>query len=203
MENKKYLIGLTGQSGAGKTTISEVFRENGYEVLNADLIARNLQENGAVIDILAQEFGQQVITDEGKLNRKVLANIVFSDEKELQKLNDIMFPLVTQVIIQMSEKTDKDKILLDAPQLFESGANKMCYFTIAVTAPKEILIERIMKRDNITEKLANKRLSKQHTEEFFKENADFVINNNGSENELKKFTQHIVNSINDILRQFN
>lgn len=201
MENKKYLIGLTGQSGAGKTTISEVFRENGYEVLNADLIARNLQENGAVIDILAQEFGQQVITDEGKLNRKVLANIVFSDEKELQKLNDIMFPLVTQVVIQMSDKTDKDKILLDAPQLFESGTNKMCYFTIAVTAPKEILIERIMKRDSITEEMAKKRLFNQHTEEFFKENADFIINNNGSENELKKFTQHIVNSINKVISE--
>lgn len=201
MENKKYLIGLTGQSGAGKTTVSEVFRKNGYEVLNADLIARNLQENGAVIDILAQEFGQQVITNEGKLNRKVLANIVFSDEKELQKLNDIMFPLVTQVVIQMSEKTDKDKILLDAPQLFESGANKMCYFTIAVTAPKEILIKRIMKRDSITEEMAKKRLSNQHTEEFFKENADFIINNNGSENELKKFTQHIVNSINKIISE--
>ena len=199
MENKKYLIGLTGQSGAGKTTVSKVFQENGYEVLNADLIARNLQENDAVIDILAQEFGQQVITDEGKLNRKVLANIVFSDEKELEKLNNVMFPLVMHQVLQLSEKTDKDKILLDAPQLFESGANKMCYFTLAVTAPRETLITRIMNRDNITEEMANKRLSKQYTEEFFKENADFVINNNGSEEELRKFTQHIINSIDKVI----
>ena len=199
MENKKYLIGLTGQSGAGKTTVSKVFQENGYEILNADLIARNLQENGAVIDILAQEFGQQVITDEGKLNRKILANIVFSDKKELEKLNNIMFPLVMHQVLQLSEKTDKDKILLDAPQLFESGANKMCYFTLAVTAPRETLITRIMNRDNITEEMANKRLSKQYTEEFFKENADFVINNNGSEEELRKFTQHIINSIDKVI----
>lgn len=201
MENKKYLIGLTGQSGAGKTTVSKVFQENGYEILNADLIARNLQENGAVIDILAQEFGQQVITDEGKLNRKILANIVFSDKKELEKLNNIMFPLVTHQVIQLSEKSNKNKILLDAPQLFESGVNKMCYFTLAVTAPRETLITRIMNRDNITEEMANKRLSKQHSEEFFKENADFIINNNGSENELKKFTQHIVNSINMVISE--
>ena len=199
MENKKYLIGLTGQSGAGKTTVAKVFQENGYEVLNADLIARNLQENGAVIDKLVETFGDTIVTNEGKLNRKSLANIVFSDEKELKKLNDIMFPLVMHKILQLSEKTDKDKILLDAPQLFESGANKMCYFTIAITAPKELLIQRIMKRDNITEEMANKRLSKQHTEKFFNENADFVINNNNSEEELKMFTQHIINSINKVI----
>ena len=110
-----------------------------------------------------------------------------------------MFPLVMHKILQLSEKTDKDKILLDAPQLFESGANKMCYFTIAITAPKELLIQRIMKRDNITEEMANKRLSKQHTEKFFNENADFVINNNNSEEELKMFTQHIINSINKVI----
>ncbi len=199
MENKKYLIGLTGQSGAGKTTVAEVFKENGYEVLNADLIARNLQENCAVVDVLAQEFGQQIVTDEGKLNRKILANIVFSDKKELEKLNNIMFPLVMHQVIQLGEKTDKDRILLDAPQLFESNANKMCYFTLAVTAPKEMLIKRIMNRDNITEEMARKRLSNQHTEEFFKENADFVINNNDSKEELKKFAQHIVNSIDKII----
>lgn len=199
MENKKYLIGLTGQSGAGKTTVAKVFQENGYEVLNADLIARNLQENGAVIDKLVETFGDTIVTNEGNLNKKSLANIVFSDEKELKKLNDIMFPLVMHKILQLSEKTDKDKILLDAPQLFESGANKMCYFTIAITAPKELLIQRIMKRDNITEEMANKRLSKQHTEKFFNENADFVINNNNSEEELKMFTQHIINSINKVI----
>ena len=199
MENKKYLIGLTGQSGAGKTTVAKVFQENGYEVLNADLIARNLQENGAVIDKLVETFGDTIVTNEGTLNRKSLANIVFSDEKELKKLNDIMFPLVMHKILQLSEKTDKDKILLDAPQLFESGANKMCYFTIAMTASKELLIQRIMKRDNITEEMANKRLSKQHTEKFFNENADFVINNNNSEEELKMFTQHIINSINKVI----
>ena len=199
MENKKYLIGLTGQSGAGKTTVAKIFQENGYKVLNADLIARELQENDAVIDKLAETFGDKIVTDEGKLNRKSLANIVFSDEKELKKLNNIMFPLVMHKILQLSEKTNKNKILLDAPQLFESGANKICYFTIAITAPKELLIQRIMKRDNITEEMANKRLSKQHTENFFNKNADFVINNNSNEEELKKFTQHIVNSIDKII----
>ena len=170
MENKKYLIGLTGQSGAGKTTVAEVFRENGYEVLNADLIARNLQKNDAVIDILSQTFGKQIITEEGKLNRKILANIVFSDKEKLEELNSIMFPLVMHQVIQLSEKTDKEKILLDAPQLFESGANKFCYFTLSVIAPENVLIERIIKRDNITEEMARKRLSNQHSAEFFKEN---------------------------------
>lgn len=199
MENKKYLIGLTGQSGAGKTTVAKIFQENGYEVLNADLIARELQENNAVIDKLVETFSDRIITDEGKLNRKSLANIVFSDEKELEKLNNIMFPLVMHKILQLSEKTNKNKILLDAPQLFESGANKMCYFTIAITAPQELLIQRIMKRDNITEEMANKRLSKQHTEKFFNENADFIINNNSNEKELKSFVQHIINSIDKII----
>ena len=199
MENKKYLIGLTGQSGAGKTTVAKIFQENGYEVLNADLIARELQENNAVIDKLVETFSDRIITDEGKLNRESLANIVFSDEKELEKLNNIMFPLVMHKILQLSEKTNKNKILLDAPQLFESGANKMCYFTIAITAPQELLIQRIMKRDNITEEMANKRLSKQHTEKFFNENADFIINNNSNEKELKSFVQHIINSIDKII----
>ena len=201
MENKKYLIGLTGQSGAGKTTVAEVFRENGYEVLNADLIARNLQKNDAVIDILSQTFGKQIITEEGKLNRKILANIVFSDKEKLKELNSIMFPLVMHQVIQLSEKTDKEKILLDAPQLFESGANKFCYFTLSVIAPENVLIERIMKRDNITEEMAKKWLSNQHNAEFFKENSDFVINNNDSEEELKKFAHHIIKSIDKVITE--
>ena len=201
MENKKYLIGLTGQSGAGKTTVVEVFRENGYEVLNADLIARNLQKNDAVIDILSQTFGKQIITEEGKLNRKILANIVFSDKEKLKELNSIMFPLVMHQVIQLSEKTDKEKILLDAPQLFESGANKFCYFTLSIIAPENVLIERIMKRDNITEEMARKRLSNQHSAEFFKENSDFVINNNDSEEELKKFAHHIIKSIDKVIAE--
>lgn len=189
------VVGLTGQSGAGKTTVSDVFKENGYTIINADKIARELQSKQSTLKRLSKVFGEDIINEDGSLNRKTLGRIVFSDKTELSKLNKIMFPLVTTEINKVIFNTNNNFFLLDAPQLFESGFNNNCTITISVIAPRDTLINRIMERDNISKKDAENRLNSQKSEIFFRENADFVLENNSSIENLKKQALELINTI--------
>ena len=173
----KVIIGLTGQSGAGKSTVSHLFERDGFFVINADRVSREVTTRTDVLKILENNFGKSIILDDGTLNRRKLAGIVFSDKEKLQLLNSIMFPIVTKEIENKIKETDCVYFLLDAPQLFESGANKMCDRIVSVIAPKEMLIERAMERDEISYEEAEKRLNSQYPEQFFIDNSDFVINN--------------------------
>lgn len=174
---KKEIIGLTGQSGAGKTTVSFIFKQNDFFVINADKIARELQNEQHTLSLLSSAFGKEIITENNALDRRKLAKIVFSDKNQLTKLNNIMFPLVTDKINQIISKTEEDFILLDAPQLYESGADKLCNTIVAVIASKKKLIERVMERDEISYEDAEKRLNSQKSEDFFIQNATYIIKN--------------------------
>lgn len=178
------IIGLTGQTGAGKSTVSEIFEQNGFAVINADIIARKVAEKGsACLEKIQYNFGNNVICNDGSLNRKKLGDIVFSDKKKLDILNSIMYPEITaeikkQIKILFSE--NKNFILLDAPTLFESGADCLCDFIVSVIADDDIRKKRIIKRDNLTEKQALNRMNSQHNQEFFIQNSDYLIKNNNS-----------------------
>lgn len=191
---KKIIIGLTGQSGAGKTIISSMFEQEGFNILNADEISRDIINTNDVLNKLAITFGQNIIED-GILNRKNLANIVFSNKEKLMLLNSIMFPLVKEKINLEINKSSNQFILLDAPQLFEAEANKMCDYIVSVIAPKEKLIERIMQRDNINEQEASNRLSSQYNQDFFITHSDFIINNNCTIGELYHKVKNIIKTI--------
>lgn len=191
----KKIVGLTGQSGAGKTTVSFLFETNDFFIINTDKIARQLQSEPFVIEILKNNFGDEVVTPDKALDRKQLARIVFSDKKELEKLNSIMFPLVIDKVKEIILDTEEPLILLDAPQLFESGVNCICDTIVAVICSKNKLIERIVERDNITVENAKLRLNSQKTEKFFIDNADYVIQNNSDIENLIRETDNIINLI--------
>lgn len=176
----KTVVGLTGQTGAGKSTVSKVFAENGFYIINADHTARKVMEKGSrCLDEVVNAFGTDILNNDGTLDRKALAFIVFNDKSMLDKLNSITYPHITAEISEVIKNTD-GFILLDAPTLFESGTDKLCDIIVSVTADPEIRKKRIVKRDNLTHEQAVSRMKSQLDEDFFVSHSDFVIKNNGS-----------------------
>lgn len=172
-----YIVGLTGQSGAGKTTVSEVFSQNGFAVINADLVARELQQPETdCTKILKQNFPD--CYNGNILIRQNLAQKVFNNKQSLELLNNIMYPFILDSIDKEIKRLNNNYILLDAPTLFESGCDKYCDCIVGVVCEKQTLINRIVQRDNISKELAEARLKNQKSIEFFKNNCKYIINNN-------------------------
>ncbi len=182
------IIGVTGSSGAGKDTLCEIL-ENKYnaEIVDADKIARKLSKKGTMyLKSIVDCFGSNIIDRQGELNRKKLASIIFEDEKKREELNRLTFIYVVDEIKRQINKLKKDIIVVNAPLLFESNLNQICDFVIAIIADKDIQIERIMKRDSLSKEEAEKRLNMQNTNEFFEENADYIIYNKESIKDIEK-----------------
>ncbi|MBO5449144.1 MAG: dephospho-CoA kinase [Ruminococcus sp.] len=191
------IIGLTGQSGAGKTTVSEIFAKNGFGVINCDLIARKATENGSECNKQLAEFFPDCFDENFMLDRKALSREVFGDPDKNKILGTIIYPYITKLIEKeiLRLSGEYDYILLDAPTLFEAGADKLCSIKIAVLADPEIRLERIMQRDGISETLAKKRFSSQHSADFFKEKCDYVIYNNGEAESAAEQAEKIIGMI--------
>ena len=193
------VIGLTGQSGAGKTTVCRVFEENGFAIINADKIARQIMEKGMpCLDELAECFGAEILQEDGALNRQKLADIVFSDKEKLKQLNAISYPYITSEILNKIKRLSEEKckyVLLDAPTLFESRADDFCNLIISVTATEKNRTARVAERDGITAEQIKKRFSSQHTERFFINHSDFIIKNNKSVDELVEKAKEVAEKI--------
>ena len=187
--NKPFTLGLTGQSGAGKSYICKKLEKHGFNIVDCDDVVKNIYDNDKIlVKTLCDEFGD--ILTNGKLDRKKLGNIVFNDKSKLEKLNSLVHPAV----IGRCESLAKLPCVLDAPQLFEAKAQNKCFKTIAVLASEKTRIERITKRDNITVEEAKKRLSSQFSEDYFKSNCDFVIYNN-DEDDIDREIDDILHSL--------
>lgn len=173
------IIGLTGLTGAGKSTVAQKLMAYGCYHIDADKVAREvINNNENVKNKLKERFGDDVINADGTTNRPVLASRAFADTDSTDALNAITHPAVTeeiQSIIKDMEEVGYRGVIIDAIALFESGEDKLCDFTVAVIAPKDIRLERILKRDNITEEKALERINAQKDEKFFTEKADFVL----------------------------
>lgn len=175
------IIGLTGQTGAGKSTVSGILEKYGCYHIDADKIAHEILDSDAdVQNKLAERFGKDVIGEDGKVNRAVLAKYAFADTQSTLSLNAITHPAVNkkiQSIISKQSEYGAKAVIIDAIALFESGEAKLCDFTVAVTAPREIRLERIISRDRISVSRAEERINAQKDEKFFSVNADYIINN--------------------------
>ncbi|MBR4092461.1 MAG: dephospho-CoA kinase [Oscillospiraceae bacterium] len=192
------VVGLTGQSGAGKTTVCDTFEKSGFAVINADIVAREVMSKGSkCLEETVNVFGD-ILLEDGSLDRKKLAGIVFSDTDKLRIYENIIFPYIISSIkekIDIFKKEMYNYVLLDAPTLFESKADNLCDIIVSVIADREIRIERILKRDSITLDEAESRLNSQKNDDFYIEKSDYVIRNNGSLSELENNTINVVNSI--------
>ncbi len=195
------VVGLTGQTGAGKTTVCKVFSENGFSVINADHISRLVMEKGQpCLAEICEFFGKDILLENGNLDRPKLAGLVFTDKKKLELLNSITYPYITAEILKMIRKLSaegKKLILLDAPTLFESRADDFCELIISVISREEFRAERIMKRDNISRESAQYRMDSQLKEEFFRTHSDFIIKNNSDIDNLFAVATEVTDKIKD------
>jgi dephospho-CoA kinase len=176
-------IGLTGNIGSGKTTVSKVFEVLGIPVFYADDAAKEVMVNDKIlIDGIKLAFGDQAYFDDGGLNRKYIAGIVFNDNKQLAKLNSLVHPATFRAFdAWVKSISDVPYVLKEAALLFESDSYKLCDHTIMVQAPLEERIKRVMQRDKLTRDEVEKRNAKQFSEEEKAKLADYLINNDGSQ----------------------
>lgn len=192
------IIGLTGQSGAGKTTVCETFEKNGFCIINADIVAREVMSKGSECLLKTAKTFDGILLSDGSLYRKKLADIVFSDNEKLKAYERIIFPYILSSInekISFYKKVGCEYLLLDAPTLFESGADRLCDRIISVISDRNARLSRIIKRDDITTEQAEKRLNSQNDDEFYKKKSDYVIENNGSYDELQKEAENVISLI--------
>lgn len=189
-------VGLTGQSGAGKTTAGELFVEKNYGVINCDMVSRKVVSDGSnCLNALVSEFGVVILNPDNTLNRSCLAEIVFTSNDKLMKLNEIIFPYITDKIIQTAEtliESGFKVIVLDAPTLFESGMDRLCDIVVAVVADYTMRVNRIIERDNISIEMAQARIASQYDDSFFKQKADILISNDGNKEDLSQKLTKVV-----------
>ncbi len=173
------IIGITGLTGAGKGTVAQRLVAYGCYHIDADKVARKVINNSETVKKqLQNRFGEDIIDKDGKICRPVLAQRAFADNDSTNALNEITHPAVTEKIKEIIAEKEKEgykAVIIDAIALFESGEDKLCDFTVAVVAPMEIRLERIINRDNLTLEKAMERINAQKSEDFFTRQADFIL----------------------------
>jgi len=176
-------VGITGNIGSGKTTVSKIFELLGVPVFSADAAAKSVMTNDqALISDIKATFGNESYFDDGSINRKYIAGKVFNDPAELAKLNALVHPATFRAFDGWSKKFPNAPYLLkEAAILFESGSYKLCDYSIIVTAPKELRMQRVIARDDISIEEAQSRDARQMPEEEKIKLADFRIKNDDSE----------------------
>lgn len=173
------IIGITGGTGCGKTTLLKTIEQAGGLILDCDAVYHNLlQTDESLLTAIETRFPGTV--ENGQLQRKKLGAIVFTDKQALLDLNTITHSAVkAEVQRQLAQKPAFAAI--DAIALFEGGLAELCDITVAVTAPGETRVQRLMLRDNISEEYARSRIAAQHDESWFRDRCDCILKNNGTQ----------------------
>ena len=202
---KTMIIGLTGQTGAGKSTLSGMFAERSVAVINADAVARDTMEHSkSCLMDLVLAFSTEVIHPDATLNREKLAEICFSDRKKLRRLNEVTYPYIIEAIahkIEQARARGERMLLLDAPTLFESGADKECDYVVSVTAAAPERERRIIARDGLSQEEARERIAAQHDEDYYKSRSWRVLENNGSADSLKNEVSALLATLEGMMEQ--
>ena len=173
------ILGITGGTGCGKTTLLTLIQEHGGLVLDCDALYHTLLRTQKDL-ICAIEARFPGTVAQGVLQRKKLGNIVFSDQQALLDLNKITHSAIKAEVLRQLE-TNPALAAIDAIALFEGGLAELCDITVAVTAPEEARIARLMARDSIPEDYARSRIRAQHDESWFRSRCDYVLENNGTQ----------------------
>lgn len=178
------VIGLTGGIASGKTTVSTFLKSKGYEVIDADLISREIYNvDEEAYKKVITEFGTEILNNDRTINRKKLGKVVFNNKLKLKKLNEITHPIITNKILKKIEESKlrgKKICFVDAALLIEANLVKYVDEVWLVVADEEVQINRLMKRDNISYEDAKKRIESQMPVAEKKKYADFIINNSES-----------------------
>ena len=183
------VLGLTGNIGCGKSSVSTIFMNHGIDIVDADIVARHIFEDLDLLNKVFSTFGETIKNEDGSLNRKALGNIVFNDDKKLIALNNLTHPKIKENILKKVEeykKQGKKIVAIDAALLIEDNYIPYIDKLILVTCKKDIQIKRIIARDNCTKEEAISRINSQMSQEEKVKYADYIIDNSGTIEELRK-----------------
>lgn len=196
------IIGITGPTGAGKTTALNALTALGAEVLDADQVYhRLLDTNEGLRARLVRAFGPDILDEAGKVDRKRLSAAVYPDR--LEELNGLTHPVIVDELFrraQLAQRAGRPAAAIDAIALVESGIAERCDVVVAVLAPLEVRIRRIMARDGIDEAYARRRALAQKGEDFFRSHADYVLEN-GEEDTPEAFAARCSALFAEILKE--
>ena len=181
----KYIVGITGPIGAGKSTVLRILRQLGADTIDADQIAREVMEPGAAAyDAVVAAFGPRILADNGRIDRGRLADIVFSDPQALRRLEGIVHPAVFEAVKRRIEESHRPVIALEAIKLLEAGLSlTLCDEVWVVVADQAVQLQRLRAR-GVPEEEALRRLAAQMPREEYIRRADVVIDNSGSLDDL-------------------
>ena len=197
-------IGLTGGIGSGKSTVSLMLKTAGFEIIDADIIARQIYDDEKLLRKVYETFGNDIKNEDGSLNRKALGRIVFSDDEKLIQLNKLTHPVIRQKVsdeIEEYKSQNEEIVILDAALLVESDYLNFIDKLLVVTCKENIQIERIIARDNCSIEEALGRIKSQMSQENKVKYADYVIDNSATLSELRKKAFIFMNYIKEKWRE--
>nr|WP_317331221.1 dephospho-CoA kinase [uncultured Romboutsia sp.] len=189
------ILGLTGSIGCGKSSLSNILKDNNIDIIDADIISRKIFEDEKLLASVFEQFGDSIKNKDGSLNRKALGNIVFNDDNKLIELNNLTHPKIKEKILNEIEKAklyNKYIVAIDAPLLIEGGYLDIVDKVLVITCNEDIQINRIQKRDNCSKEEALSRISSQISQEDKVKYADYVLDNSGDLKELKEKTNEFL-----------
>ena len=179
-------VGLTGGSGSGKGYLCSLLSDKDICIIDTDAVYHNMISSPSPCTAaLASAFGKAVLGENGGIDRGVLGSIVFSSKEKLARLNSIAHSFIREECNKIITDSNAKIVILDAPVLFESGFDSMCDLTVGVVASEEKRIERIIRRDSISREKAVARIKNQHSDDWFREKWDIVVENDGGELEAQ------------------
>ncbi|MHC9079645.1 dephospho-CoA kinase [Bacillus altitudinis] len=191
------VIGLTGGIASGKSTVSQMIKEKGIRVVDADVIAKEAVSKGsAALHQIVQTFGEEVLLPNGELNRQQLGAIIFSDEEKRKKLNAIVHPEVRKEMLEQRDEgvsNNETFVVLDIPLLFESKLEGLVDRIIVVYTTPELQLSRLMNRNDLSEEEALNRIHSQQPLEEKCQKADRVIENTKDLAFMRKQLENILN----------
>jgi dephospho-CoA kinase len=189
------LVAITGGIGSGKTTFAKLVEADGYPVIFTDDVAKHLLNDNAELKMkIVSAFGDGAYSN-GKYNASYVSGIVFNDSNNLQKLNQMVHPLVIEQMIdriELLQDSDASIIFVESALIFELGLESGFDYVLSVNANESVRIQRIMERSNLTEDEIKKRMASQLSQEVKNKSADFIVENNGSIAELNKAKDFIM-----------
>ena len=195
----KFIFGITGPTGAGKSTVSEIFRRLGVYVADADKASRIImQKGGKCLEEIVTAFGDGILTSDRELDRRSLAKIVFNDNDKLKLLNKITHKYIKEYLINEINDAKSTIVAIDGAVIIGSPVMELCKKMVVVTADVQTRIKRITERDRIDTKMASDRINSQMSNAEYESFADYVIENNDDTVRLEECVEDIYIKIKNI-----